>query len=291
MGCSNSKSTEGKFTLTDVQRKAIQENAQSIVLTNAQLRVSATNCAARFRGNRTRENILADKTPIADYFGSTPIPAELGSGEKSVSDIFSSVKKSAFENISGRLGPQIEERYPRIRTDVELQRSARQAIQTESDSAVTRVASELVDRCLTVANNPPEPQRLSPSAQTRVHDVPEQQQARGGHDVHAPHNRSSAPGKANAANSHAAPQQSSPNPRHQQQQQAAVVVEEENFDEEGIRLPEGDWVKADGTPYYYSQTENLYFHAASGQFYDPSNEMWYDPEKDEWYSEETDEAY
>jgi hypothetical protein len=275
--------------LTDVQRKAIQENAQSIVLTNAQLRVSATNCAARFRGNRTRENILADKTPIADYFGSTPIPAELGSGDKSVSDIFSLVKKSAFENISGRLGPQIEERYPRIRTDVELQRSARQAIQSESDAAVTRVASELIDLCLTVANNPPEPQRLSPAAQTRVHEVPEQQQqTRAAHDLQAPHNRSAAPVKANAANSHAAPHQSSPNPRHQQQ---AAAAEEERFDEEGLRLPEGDWVKADGTPYYYSQTENLYFHAASGQFYDPSNEMWYDPEKDEWYSEETDEAY
>lgn len=289
MGCSNSKSSGSKFALTDVQRKAIQENAQSIVLTNAQLRVSATNCAARFRGNRTRENILSDKTPIADYFGSTPIPAELGSGEKSVSEIFVLVKKAAFENISGRLGPQIEERFPKIRSDVELQRSARQAIQSESDAAVTRVASELVDRCLAVASNPPEPQRLSPAAQTRVHNVPETtQQQRASNDVHAPANRSSAPGKAGAGGAQGVPQGSSPNPnRHQQQQQ----ISEEQFDEDGIRLPEGDWVKADGTPYYYSQTENLYFHPPSGQFYDPSNEMWYDPEKDEWYSEETDETY
>lgn len=280
MGCSNSKSGNARFKLTDIQRKAIQENAQSIVLTNAVLRVSATNCAARFRGNRTRDNILGDKTPIADYFGNSPIPAELGNGEKSVFDAFTAVKKLAFENISGRLGPQLEEQHPKLRTDVELQRAARQTIQSESDSAVTRVATELVDRCLAVANNPPDASSVSPAAQTRVHNVPETD------NFNAPANRSNAPSKG--SQQHQAPNSASPNPRGA----APVSGHDDGQDFDGpLVLPKGDWVKADGTPYYYSQAENLYFHPPSGQFYDPSNEMWYDPEKDEWYSEETDDAY
>jgi glucan-binding YG repeat protein len=59
-------------------------------------------------------------------------------------------------------------------------------------------------------------------------------------------------------------------------------------DEDGnpVVLPKGDWVKTEGTPYYYSATENLYYHPPSCQFYDPTNEMWYDPEKDEWYHDD-----
>ncbi|KAL7698569.1 hypothetical protein NQL31_006099 [Lotmaria passim] len=61
-----------------------------------------------------------------------------------------------------------------------------------------------------------------------------------------------------------------------------------DVDEEGnpVVLPKGDWVKTEGTPYYYSATENLYYHPPSCQFYDPTNEMWYDPEKDEWYHDD-----
>lgn len=61
-----------------------------------------------------------------------------------------------------------------------------------------------------------------------------------------------------------------------------------DVDEDGnpVVLPKGDWVKTEGTPYYYSATENLYYHPPSCQFYDPTNEMWYDPEKDEWYHDD-----
>lgn len=52
-----------------------------------------------------------------------------------------------------------------------------------------------------------------------------------------------------------------------------------------IALPKGDWVRTEGTPYYYSALENLYYHPPSYQFYDPTNEMWYDPDKDEWYKD------
>nr|CCC94208.1 conserved hypothetical protein [Trypanosoma congolense IL3000] len=51
-------------------------------------------------------------------------------------------------------------------------------------------------------------------------------------------------------------------------------------------LPKGEWVLTEGTPFYYSDAENLYFHPPSCQFYDPTNEMWYDPEHDEWYRDE-----
>eukprot|EP00796_Vickermania_ingenoplastis_P004469 gene4469-3264_t len=57
----------------------------------------------------------------------------------------------------------------------------------------------------------------------------------------------------------------------------------ENLEEENVILPKGEWVRAKDTPYYYSQTENLYYHPPSCQFYDPTNEMWYDSEKNEWY--------
>lgn len=276
MGCSNSKSSEERFKLTDIQRKAIQENAQSIVLTNAVLRVSATNCAARYRGNRTRENILNDTTPLADYFGNTPIPVELGNGEKSVADALTAVKKMAFENISGRLGPQIERQYPKIISDVELQKAARNAILAESDAAVMHTANELVEKCLFVAQHPPEADRVSTAAKTAVHEVHS--------DMHAPQNRVATRQVSEAhQGSRAAPATAAHHREH-------VAPPPEPEYEDAIVLPKGDWVKADGTPYYYSATENLYFHPPSGQFYDPSNEMWYDPDKDEWYSEKDDEA-
>lgn len=62
----------------------------------------------------------------------------------------------------------------------------------------------------------------------------------------------------------------------------------EEFDTEGnpLVLPEGLWVRTEGTPFYYSEKENLYYHPPSCQFYDPTNEMWYDPEKDEWYNDD-----
>ncbi|RHW68894.1 hypothetical protein DPX39_100123000 [Trypanosoma brucei equiperdum] len=60
------------------------------------------------------------------------------------------------------------------------------------------------------------------------------------------------------------------------------------LDDEGnaLVLPKGEWVRTEGTPFYYSDAENLYFHPPSCQFYDPTNEMWYDPEQDEWYRDD-----
>ncbi|KEG10280.1 hypothetical protein DQ04_03941060 [Trypanosoma grayi] len=65
---------------------------------------------------------------------------------------------------------------------------------------------------------------------------------------------------------------------------------QQELDEDGnpVVLPKGDWVRTEGTPYYYSEKENLYFHPPSSQFYDPTNEMWYDPEKEEWYRDDDD---
>ncbi|KAG5495063.1 hypothetical protein JKF63_02116 [Porcisia hertigi] len=53
-----------------------------------------------------------------------------------------------------------------------------------------------------------------------------------------------------------------------------------------VVLPAGNWVKTEGTPYYYCAKENLYYHPPSCQFYDPTNSMWYDPEKSEWYCDD-----
>ncbi|RNF26053.1 uncharacterized protein Tco025E_01682 [Trypanosoma conorhini] len=71
------------------------------------------------------------------------------------------------------------------------------------------------------------------------------------------------------------------------------TTSKQELDDEGnpLLLPNGDWVRTEGTPFYYSEKENLYFHPPSCQFYDPTNEMWYDPEKDEWYYDEENEAH
>ncbi|PWV11365.1 hypothetical protein C3747_60g62 [Trypanosoma cruzi] len=68
-------------------------------------------------------------------------------------------------------------------------------------------------------------------------------------------------------------------------QAASNSPSKQELDDEGnpLLLPNGDWVRTEGTPFYYSVEENLYFHPPSCQFYDPTNGMWYDPEKDEWY--------
>lgn len=58
---------------------------------------------------------------------------------------------------------------------------------------------------------------------------------------------------------------------------------------QGVRLPKGNWFKAEGTQYYYSAIENLYYHPPSKQFYDPTNEMWYDPSTREWYRDDATE--
>ncbi|RNF11918.1 hypothetical protein TraAM80_00613 [Trypanosoma rangeli] len=73
---------------------------------------------------------------------------------------------------------------------------------------------------------------------------------------------------------------------------ASNATSKQEVDDEGnpLILPNGNWVRTDGTPFYYSEQENLYFHPPSCQFYDPTNEMWYDPEKDEWYYDEENEA-
>ncbi|CCW63109.1 unnamed protein product [Phytomonas sp. EM1] len=63
-------------------------------------------------------------------------------------------------------------------------------------------------------------------------------------------------------------------------------------DEDGkvIALPKGTWIRAEGTPYYYSAMENLFYHPPSRQFYDPNNEMWYDSDTNEWYRDDDDES-
>lgn len=67
----------------------------------------------------------------------------------------------------------------------------------------------------------------------------------------------------------------------------AHTVIDENGQE--VRLPKGNWFKAQGTQYYYSAIENLYYHPPSKQFYDPTNEMWYDPSTREWYRDDATE--
>ncbi|KAG5469376.1 hypothetical protein LSCM1_02593 [Leishmania martiniquensis] len=72
------------------------------------------------------------------------------------------------------------------------------------------------------------------------------------------------------------------------QQRSSSDTSGGDVDGEGMSvvLPKGIWMKTEGTPYYYSATENLYYHPPSCQFYDPTNEMWYDPEKEEWYHDD-----
>lgn len=54
----------------------------------------------------------------------------------------------------------------------------------------------------------------------------------------------------------------------------------------GVVLPAGKWVKAEGSPFYWSDEEKLFYHPDSTQFFDPETNKWYDPENDEWYDED-----
>ncbi|KAG8340281.1 hypothetical protein ERJ75_001441900 [Trypanosoma vivax] len=79
------------------------------------------------------------------------------------------------------------------------------------------------------------------------------------------------------------PASPSNNQRREQEEEHQHEVDEKG---NVVVLPKGEWIRTAGTPFYYSEAENLYFHPPSCQFYDPTNEMWYDPEKDEWYQDE-----
>lgn len=53
-----------------------------------------------------------------------------------------------------------------------------------------------------------------------------------------------------------------------------------------VVLPAGKWIRAEGSPFYWSDEEKLFFHPDSGQFFDPETNKWYDPETDEWYDDD-----
>lgn len=72
--------------------------------------------------------------------------------------------------------------------------------------------------------------------------------------------------------------------------EAAERTEELDAEGNPLLLPGGEWVKTQGTPFYYCEKENLYYHPPSFQFYDPTNEMWYDPEKNEWYNDDKNDS-
>lgn len=93
----------------------------------------------------------------------------------------------------------------------------------------------------------------------------------------------------NNENEVTAPPRAEGDPNKSDAPHSARRERDDNVEEENVVLPKGNWIKAKGTPYYYCQTENLYYHPPSCQFYDPTNEMWYDSEKNEWYHDNEDD--
>lgn len=53
-----------------------------------------------------------------------------------------------------------------------------------------------------------------------------------------------------------------------------------------VVLPAGRWIRAENSPFYWSDEERLFFHPESGQFFDPETNKWYDPDTDEWYDDD-----
>ena len=292
MGCSESKTKAQilatPFKLTDLDKKKIYDNALSIVMTNAALRCSATNCAARFQGERTAKGVLCDSHPMAYYFPSGDIPYEIGAGDKSVAQTLESVKQIAFENITGVLGPELEKKFPALKLDVPMQKAARTAIRSENDAAVERVAMELVDRILAGALRPVVPHRdITVTVPETVNGKVEKDTTETRDVVQS---KSPARGRSDDGNIGGDVPRSQTPPRHHVAPAGSDYrrARPQAEFEEGVLLPKGEWVKVEGTPYYFSAQENLYYHPPSSQFYDPSNVMWYDPDKDEWYNDETD---
>ena len=334
MGCSNEKAASPKFTLNDLRRKIILDNAHQVVLANAQLRAAVISVCQRFDGEKTSANILADDKPVAHYFNTTEqLPKDLGLGDKSIANMLYGVKLAAADSVAEKLGPAIELERPKIRNDVELQKIVRHTIHEESDMAVEQCTREQVDKVLTMLANraaaaPPAPvvavRQQSPQS---VSTSPSAPAAALAPPAHLHHHQAAAPA---ASTQHEAPSRSpSADPPFQQVQEhyeaphqraasssavassayvqqpqqkpqavggasnnlAARSVSRPQEDvliapKDAVNLPKGDWVKAEGTPYYYSASEKLYFHPPSHQFYDPANDMWYDPDKDEWYADE-----
>lgn len=49
-------------------------------------------------------------------------------------------------------------------------------------------------------------------------------------------------------------------------------------------LPEGDWVLDPDSGLYWSETNYLFLHLDTGQFFDPNTNMWFDSATQEWYA-------
>lgn len=171
----------------------------------------------------------------------------------------------SFENATGKLGPQIELSHPKVKTDVELQKAVRQSIQLESDAAAHAVILDMIEKCLNTASRQPDPKAVEHAA------VPQSRGAAAGGGASSASPAAYGRGPAGAAAGG---------------KRGGAGAAGGNNENDEVVLPKGDWEKAEGTPYYYSATENLYFHPPSSQFYDPSNGMWYDPDLDEWYQED-----
>jgi len=311
MGCTNEKSAGIRFTLTDVQRKTIAEVASQHVLTSAILRSSVIHVAQRYSGEKTKENILNDTRAVAMYFKghNDTLPKELGAGDRSVAEVFDGVKRAASDTCSEKLGPQIDVSHPEVRSDVELQKAVRHAIQQQSDIAVTQAALEQVNRVLgnLGTKSVPRSSARRDSVSTEAKDAPPIQHppvvvAPPGPPVVVTPPIPQPPQPRIMTQPRAALSvPNSPSPQHAKlsldapQQHRGSGLSLSNISVSPTRpnevadapnLPKGDWIKAIGTPYYYSASENLYFHPSSCQFYDPSNGMWYDPDSDEWYHED-----
>jgi hypothetical protein len=317
MGCSGSKASAPRFTLTDLRRKIVEENAHQAVLGNHQLRAAVITVCQRYEGEKTVANIIGDSRPVGQYFSTAEtLPKDIGAGDRSLAHYINAVKLSACGSASEKLGPAIELERPKIRSDVELQKTVRLVIKQESDDAVDRCVREQAEKVLVMLANraaaapPPPPVVVVQSAAphnrgdepSRSRSPQQQQQMAAKRDEPPPQSRveemraepeyeaPSQPQRAPTGSS-AYVQQPNQKPnavggatnraKSQQQQQDDLVAPQD-----AANLPKGDWVKAEGTPYYYSSSEKLYFHPPSHQFYDPANDMWYDPDKDEWYADE-----
>lgn len=254
MGCSGSKATDNKVALNDQQKERILSIARTILDESAQFKATIETLQP-LGHHRTPQLMLEDSKAVSSYFPNGNIPLQLGEGKFNIANMLVSMKVLCQDRCENDLMAEITRAEPQMDESKRVRYG--KIVAFEAEKAMRSVAFQYTQQVFKTGS--------------------------GGAPV-VPSNASRASMAPNATNNSSNLRQSVA-PAHGPGRQGSQSVPN-NSVPSNVVLPEGNWVLADGGPFYWSDKEKLFYHPESAQFYDPETGKWYDPETDEWYDDD-----
>lgn len=255
MGCNTSKSTDNKVALNDQQKGHILNIARSILDESTQFKATIETLQPLGRHGDAK-HMLEDKEPVANYFPRGQVPVQLGEGKFNIANMIQSMNMLCQKRCEEELMAEITRSEPKMEDSKRVRYG--KIVAYEAEVAMRHVAFQYTQSVYKAGAGAPQ----------------------------VPNNGNRASVAPNSANNSSNLRQSVA-PAHGPGRQGSQSMPNNSVaNNSNVVLPEGNWVLADGGPFYWSDKEKLFYHPESAQFYDPETGKWYDPETDEWYDDD-----